>query len=69
MAWDNLATREVQAQMQARWDEGFVAGIDADPNRLPEWFNKPAMNWGPYQRGWYVGREAKVRGILGDLAK
>ena len=63
--WDNHATKQVQSEMQACWDEGFVAGLEANLNQVPAWWwNTPPGRMGPYQRGYYVGREMQATGIL-----
>lgn len=59
--WDNQHTKTEQEATATAYDEGMVAGYDADPNHLPDWwFSKAPGYLTARQRGYWFGRETRM---------
>lgn len=55
MPWDNLGVRQVQAELEAKYETGIDDGMQFAGYPMPAWWEKPVKLLTVYERGWLFG--------------
>lgn len=61
--WDNQNTKTVTEDMDVRYMEGFEDGYTATGPLPGFYIKKPLYLLTPYERGYWLGHEFKMRGL------